>query len=285
MQALRRALLAAEPGGPGFSALDVVAETGSTNADLLARPAALDRTVLLADHQVSGRGRVGRAWTSPPRTATATSVLLRPDVPRERWSWLPLLTALAVTDALRERARVDAVVKWPNDVLVAAPGGGHGGDARKVCGILVEVGADGRVVCGWGLNVLQRADELPVADPDAVPAPTPATSLLLEGAAVTDRDTLARAGLRAFEARLRAWVAAGGDPVRSGQLSDYRAACDTLGREVRVHRPGGDVLTGAAEDVTEDGRLVVRPAGSVPVHLSAGDVVHVRPVPGSARRG
>ena len=147
--ALRRALVEG-PGAP-YAALDVVDEIGSTNAELLRRAGAegaSDRSVLLAELQTSGRGRLGRAWTAPPGTQVAVSVLLRPGaVSPTLFGWLPLVTGLAVRDALAAEGGVDATLKWPNDVLV---------DGRKLAGILIEsrLGAENRVVViGIGLNV------------------------------------------------------------------------------------------------------------------------------------
>jgi BirA family biotin operon repressor/biotin-[acetyl-CoA-carboxylase] ligase len=257
--ALGRALVA--PGG--WAALDVVADTGSTNADLLeaARTGAPDRTVLVAEHQGTGRGRHARTWSSPPRAGLALSVLLRTTgVPVSRLGWLPLLAGVAVVDVLRRVAEVDAVLKWPNDVLIGG---------RKVAGILAEVAAtspEPAVVVGVGLNVSLRTDELPVPE---------ATSLTLAGAALTDRDPLLRALLRELGDREREWRAGGGDPA-AGLAQDYRARCSTLGQDVRVVLPHGGELLGRAVRIDDDGRLVVRDGSGTEHVLSAGDVTHVR---------
>ena len=117
-----------------WTAVDVVASTGSTNADLLARavaaPDAPEGQVLVAEEQTAGRGRLGRSWTSVPGASLTFSVLLRPaPVQAGRRGWLPLMTGVAVASAVRAVAGLDAVLKWPNDVLV--------GD-RKLAGILAE---------------------------------------------------------------------------------------------------------------------------------------------------
>jgi BirA family transcriptional regulator, biotin operon repressor / biotin---[acetyl-CoA-carboxylase] ligase len=263
---LRRAILGSA--GP-WTRLDVVAVTGSTNADLVARAragAAGHGAVLTADHQHAGRGRRDRSWTTPPGAALAVSMLVRPEqVPPARWSWLPLVAGLGVLDALVGVAGVDARLKWPNDVLV---------DDAKVCGVLCEVvdRPDGpAVVVGVGINVSQTAEELPV--------PT-ATSLLLSGSAITDRDTVLRAVLRAFGDRYLAWVGARGDPRGSDIGAGYREACVSIGQRVRVDLPGGSELFGRAAEVDDEGRLVVD-AGGVRHRLAAGDVVHVRSARGS----
>ncbi|WP_104431879.1 biotin--[acetyl-CoA-carboxylase] ligase [Kineococcus xinjiangensis] len=284
--ALRRALC----GEGGWRSLDVVAGTGSTNADLAARAREGEAggAVLVAEHQSAGRGRLGRDWVAPPRSALTVSVLLRPRVPPARWAWLPLLTGLAVADALVAVAGLPARLKWPNDVLVPVRGRGTGAVSTesKVCGVLAEAVGDGAVVLGAGLNVSQRDDELPPppATSTGATAPPP-TSLLLAGAATLDRDTLLRAYLRALRRRFDDWEAAGGDPTASGVGAAYREACSTLGAEVLAELPGGPVLAGRAEEVDDEGRLVVAElgggdasAGGVPgrTALAAADVVHVR---------
>jgi BirA family biotin operon repressor/biotin-[acetyl-CoA-carboxylase] ligase len=254
--------------------LRVVAETGSTNADLAARVAdgAPEGTVLVTESQTSGRGRLGRAWEAPPRSGLMFSMLLRPPVPVPMLGWAPLLTGVAVATAVRRMTAwsqegehflrdsgdvaVDVRLKWPNDLLV--------GD-RKLAGILVEKVEDGLVV-GVGLNVGLREEELPVAT---------ATSLAIEGAPLTDRAPLLRAILRAFETWYREWTALDGDPQTSGLRTAYKELCDTLGRRVRVELPGDERVEGTARDVDGSGRLVVSGPGG-DVAISAGDVVHVR---------
>ncbi len=126
--------------GPGGSAglwtsIRVVASTGSTNADLLARGGP-EGQVLVAEEQTAGRGRAGRTWVSQPGASLTFSVLLRPaSVPPSARGWLPLLTGVAVAAGVRSAAGVAARLKWPNDVLV--------GD-RKLAGILAEQSAGRR---------------------------------------------------------------------------------------------------------------------------------------------
>jgi BirA family transcriptional regulator, biotin operon repressor / biotin---[acetyl-CoA-carboxylase] ligase len=234
----------------------VAAQTGSSNADLLeeARSGAAEGLVLVAEEQTAGRGRLGRAWSAPPRAGLIFSVLLRPEgVPPARLGWLPLLTGVAVATAVRDQTGVPARLKWPNDVLVGE---------RKLAGILAEAHGDA-VVAGVGLNVTLGQEELPV------PA---ATSLLIEGATSTDRAALLAAILTALARRYRTWRA---DPDGAELRAEYLRWCATIGREVRVELPGGAVLTGTAEDVDEVGRLAVRTPENL-IRVGAGDVVHVR---------
>lgn len=254
--ALQRALV--RPGSL-WSSVTVVARTGSTNADLAeaARQGAAEGTVLVAEVQSAGRGRLGRTWTAPPRAGLTFSVLLRPTVRPARQGWLMLLAGLAAASAIRRIAQVDVRLKWPNDLLVGE---------RKLGGVLAER-VDGAVVVGIGINVTLRPDELPVEQ---------ATSLAIEKAACTDRDPLLRAILRELESHYRDWTEADGDAEASGLRSAYLASSATVGREVRVELPGGYALTGQATGIDQDGHLLVRAEGRLHT-LSAGDVVHLRP--------
>jgi BirA family biotin operon repressor/biotin-[acetyl-CoA-carboxylase] ligase len=180
------------------------------------------------------------------------SVLVRPDdQPRADWAWLPLISALAARDALAAACGLSCGLKWPNDLVSV------GEDVRKLGGILVEVVGADAVVLGIGVNMSLASDELPT------PA---ATSVLLEGGN-PDREAFVVALQGALERRLATW--------RSGDtpLSDYRAACVTIGRQVTVNLPDGSVLDGLAQGLTDDGRLMVNHEGSA-VIVAAGDVIH-----------
>ena len=283
--ALRRALT----GGVDapYTTVEVVDEIGSTNAELLARAAAgaADRSVLLAEYQASGRGRLGRPWTAPPRTQVVVSVLLRPGaVSPTLFGWLPLVTGLAIRDGLREAGGVDATLKWPNDVLVSG---------RKISGILTEMttvaGAGDfevrlpAVVVGVGINVSLTEEQLPVPH---------ATSLALAGGSV-DRDAVALAVLRALALRHRQWrecERGSGSVISDELMASYTQACSTIGSDVRVELPGSVVRTGRAARIDREGRLVVVPhhgadPGGGGAHggdphgefaVAAGDVTHVR---------
>jgi BirA family transcriptional regulator, biotin operon repressor / biotin---[acetyl-CoA-carboxylase] ligase len=262
--ALRRAL--ARPGGL-WRAPEVVESTGSTNADLLARALAgePEGAVLAAEEQRAGRGRMGRAWTSPPRAALTVSVVLKPAVPPARRGWLPLLAGVAVATAVTGVTGVETRLKWPNDLLAA--------DA-KLAGILAEAAGDA-VVVGIGLNVSTEPAELShllAATPGALPA----TSLAAAGATALDRASLLLAILGELEHWYRAWQQAGGDPDRSGLRQEYLRWSATIGRTVRAELPGGQALSGSAAGVDSDGRLLVRVSPGAEVAVAAGDVVHLR---------
>lgn len=230
-------------------------ETASTNDDVAvaARAGAPHGTVHATRHQTAGRGRLDRSFDMPADTGMAVSVLLRPTRPVTDWPWIPLLTGLAVHDLVHDFG-VHASLKWPNDVLV---------DDRKLAGILAEVvngaGEEAAVVVGVGLNVTMTEEMLPV--------PT-ATSLALLGVEGIEPMRLVPRFVSHLTHRYGMWNA--GFDVRE----EYLAVCATIGQQVRVALPAGE-LEGVADDVDDAGRLVV---GGTP--LSAGDVTHLRPQSG-----
>jgi len=284
------------PSRPGlWREVRVVEETGSTNADLLAkaRSGAGEGLVLVAEAQTSGRGRMGRRWISPPRRALTFSVLLRPAVPGGLLGWAPLLAGVAVASALERTAGVDARLKWPNDVLV---------DGAKIAGILAERWGNA-VVIGTGINVLQQRGELPVptatsllvaqgaGPPGAGPAgpaeargpgPVEARGAGPAGApeprAWADiRERLLTSVLDELARWYQAWVDQPhpGDADGCGLRGEYLRRSATVGAPVTVMLPSGQNLTGTAAGIDATGRLDIRtPAG--PVQVSAGDVVHLR---------
>ncbi len=246
--------------GGFITSVDVLAQTSSTNADLVAaaQAGAPEGTLLVAEFQRAGRGRFSRTWTSPPRAGLTFSVLVRPmQVPVSQWGWLPLLTGVALSEAMRGFVPVEVSLKWPNDLLLGPSG-------LKVAGILAEAGA-GWVVVGMGVNVDHRAAELPSAQ---------AGSLRMFASQAVDRGALLAAVVTAFGFRYGGWVEAGGDPERSGLRTAYERACGTLGREVEIRHPDRTDV-GRAVAVDASGALVVETAAGT-VTVSAGDVVHIR---------
>ena len=208
-------------------------------------------TVVVAGEQTGGRGRLDREWQSPPGGVYA-SLLCRPDRPPAHAPIFTLAAAVAVTRACRE-AGVDAVIKWPNDVLL-------GRDERKLAGILTEMeGEADRVswlIVGVGANVDVAAADLPAG----------ATSLRVEGSDRADRRRVCQRVIEEFHA-LRT------DP--EAVLPAWREYAATVGRRVRVETPGGEVV-GEAVDVRFPGSLVVRTDEERRV-VHAGDCEHLRP--------
>jgi BirA family transcriptional regulator, biotin operon repressor / biotin---[acetyl-CoA-carboxylase] ligase len=259
---LDEAALRDELVGPGkpWRHLDVVAETGSTNADLMARAqggADIDGSVLLAEYQNAGRGRHGRVWSAPPRAQIALSVgVAAASVPQSGWGWLPLAAGVAVADALALTCELKPGLKWPNDVIV---------DGGKLAGILAEVAAPTTmIVLGLGLNVALTAEEAP--DPVA-------TSLLMLGSSSTDRNVLARKILSELALRIDAWRSGGG--ADAALVADYQHYSLTLGSRVRAILPGDREVVGTARAVDETGRLCIDTGGQIEA-IAAGDITHLR---------
>lgn len=272
-----------------FAVIEYTESTGSTNTDLMQADKVAGDTVLLTNEQSAGKGRLGRHWVSPAGSQLIFSVLILPDS-LDHLGTLPLAAGLAVTDSVD-----GAVLKWPNDVHI---------DGKKLCGILAEAGPVGeafksapktemskaevskvevnkaelnkaeinkaevapktqasnppsaRVVVGMGINVTLTREELPIEA---------ATSLALEGLD-TDRTELAITVLKNLRRRINQWEQQ--DPQL---MEDYRKVCSSIGQEVRLEAPTGDV-TGTVEGVADDGRINV--GGE---YYSAGDVIHLRP--------
>lgn len=250
--------------GPGrpLRQIEVLETTGSTNADLLARHTAGDDirdVVLVAEYQTAGRGRNGRTWSAPPRSQVALSIGIGvADIAPRAWGWLPLLTGVAIVDAVRATTGTEAGLKWPNDVMIGA---------GKLAGILAEVAApDPIIVVGVGLNVTLTADEAP---------DTAATSLLMIGASALDRSVLLKSILRELTSRIEQWRSADGRD--DALIGNYRQRSVTLGAHVRAMLPGDRQITGIACAIDDLGRLSID-TGSETVAVSAGDIVHLRPV-------
>jgi BirA family biotin operon repressor/biotin-[acetyl-CoA-carboxylase] ligase len=208
--------------------------TDSTNerARALAAAGAPDGTLVTADEQQAGRGRQGRSWSAPPRSALLMSVVLR-----ELSETLPLAAAVAVCEALP----VEAQIKWPNDVWIGG---------RKVAGILVEGRPqEGWAVLGIGVNVVT----------EEFPAELRATSLRLEGASVT-----VDAALAAVLDALRLWLPRPDSDV----LAAWRSRDALLGRTVRWSNGSKE---GVAAGVDDSGALIVDTADGR-ITLDAGEV-------------
>lgn len=249
---LRRALVEHGP----YSQLEHTFETGSTNTDLVAagHKGAPAWTVYLTEHQVSGRGRMGRKFEAPPSSQLTLSVLIRP--PAEsvaRLGTMSLATGLALVDAIGSETGVG--MKWPNDLVY---------DGRKLCGILaeaVDLGDNPAVVIGLGLNTSLRTDELPVAH---------ASSLELEGIAY-ERNELAVRVLTCLYHRLFQW-----ERNDAHLMDDYRAVCVTLGQDVRAILPGDKELLGRATAVNEEGHLIITDEAGTDHEMAVGDIIHLR---------
>jgi len=230
-----------------------VPETGSTNADLLKIGAegAPDRTVLRADFQSAGRGRLNRTWDAPAGVNLLVSLLFRPVPPRPHV--LTQAVALSAVAVAADLCDVVVDLKWPNDLLI---------EGTKAAGILAQAapaGPDGTVpfvVVGIGLNLGW--------------APEGATSLAASGwtQTVAPQDFLL-----AMLPHIDRFLALGDDALHS----EYVSRVATIGTRVKAQMPDGNDIVGRAVDVEKDGRLVVLDDCAVTHRIDTADVVHLRP--------
>jgi BirA family biotin operon repressor/biotin-[acetyl-CoA-carboxylase] ligase len=215
-----------------------------------ARHNAAEGAVALADEQTAGRGRLGRSWVTPPAANLTFTLLLRPPAPVLRQ--VAMITPLAIVRAVEETG-ARASIKWPNDVQV---------DGKKLAGILIESEIDeagtGVVLVGVGLNVNfdpRQHDEIRDI----------ATSLAVALGRAVEREPLLASLLLHFE-RLYAEAKAG-----ASMRDAWRERLVTINQAVKATMPGR-VVEGIAEDVDEDGALIVRTADGQRVTVEAGDV-------------
>jgi BirA family biotin operon repressor/biotin-[acetyl-CoA-carboxylase] ligase len=228
-------------------------QIGSTNdqARRLADADAPEGLLVVAEEQTAGRGRANRRWLTPPGTALALSLVLRPPLSAGLAARVTMLAGLAVCEAAERVAGLRADLKWPNDVLIGG---------RKVAGILVESAFRGDAleyaVVGLGINVSWA--------PEPGTVDFPATSLEAEAGRPVDRLNLLRAVLGALEARY--------EGLAGEQLfADWRARLALLGEPVELLTEAG-TLAGIAEDVAPDGALIIRTAAGARQHVLAGEV-------------
>jgi BirA family biotin operon repressor/biotin-[acetyl-CoA-carboxylase] ligase len=239
--------------------------TGSTNnvAKDLAAQGAPEGTVVLADVQTAGRGRLRRRWVAPPGTCLLCSILFRPDLPLTQAQRLTMLCSLAAADAVTQVAELPVSLKWPNDLIVQTPNSKLRSLAwKKLAGVLTETGVTGQrldfLVVGIGINVNVGSDALPALAPDA-------TSILAETGREVDRAVLLAALLAGAETRYAR--------LRTGESPrvEWAARLATLGQSVEVSISEG-TLAGVAEAVDENGALLLRTPDGLCHRLLAGDV-------------
>lgn len=235
-------------------------ETGSTNdvARELARAGAPAGTLVVAERQTRGRGRLGRRWESPASLNLYLSLVLRPPLEADRPTQIPLVAGLATCEALRRWT--SAMLKWPNDVLIAG---------RKAAGILAEAETGGSkppaLVLGIGVNVNAGGEDFP---PELR---TTATSLRIAVGHPLDRAQVLVAVLDQLERWYERWARDGFAPL----VPEWCARTAMLGRKVRV-TAAAEVLEGVAVGLDESGALRLRDRHGREVAVRAGDVALVR---------
>ena len=215
--------------------------TDSTNerAKALAREGAKEGTLVIADAQSEGKGRMGRSWNSPEGTGIWMSLILKPEILPQHASQLTLVAGLCMCEAIMAVTGLEASIKWPNDIVV---------NGKKVCGILTEMSAEmeriNYIVLGIGINVNHREfpKELPFA-----------TSLALEGGHDYTRAAFIKAFLERFEKKYMHYKL---NPNLESVLSLYEKHCITLGKTVKI-TSGNEAFIAQAKGITVDGNLIV----------------------------
>lgn len=213
-------------------------------------------TIVVAETQTRGRGRLGRNWSSPKYKGIYVSIILKPGILPSQAPVLALLAAVGICEGIAEATGIRAGIKWPNDIILGG---------KKLGGILTELDAEldtiRFVVVAFGLNVNNGAGELVDG----------AVSLRQHADENVDRAALLRAVLRAVEREYLAFGSSGPGPT----LEKWRSFNVTLGRRVKVDCRG-DRVEGEAVDIDADGGLLVRRDSGIVQKFVAGDIVHLR---------
>ena len=254
-----------EKGGRGnFIGREIVfresVDSTNTLAMELAEKGALHGTVVIADSQLKGKGRLGRTWVSPPRSNVYMSVILRPEVEPGDATLLTIMAAIACATAVRNTTGLQVKIKWPNDMMVSD---------KKLGGILTEIKSDpDRIilaVIGIGVNVNIRRRDFP---PDVRPI---ATSIREKLGKMQSRTFIIAEILKEIERWYKVLIKDGREPL----LVEWKRLSSTLGRKVKVI-VGRETFTGIAEDIDEEGMLMLRLSSGVLKKISAGDLTTLR---------
>jgi BirA family biotin operon repressor/biotin-[acetyl-CoA-carboxylase] ligase len=232
--------------GDSYWRVSVVDETPSTQT-MLRDSTPKHGDVIVAEYQTHGRGRLDRTFEAQPSTALLFSLYVEPQTSIERFTFIPLLAGLVVTQTINENCAPGFMTKWPNDIRYGE---------KKVGGLLVERCGDG-VIVGVGINVSMTETQLPVST---------ATSILLATGSVPNRNQLLADFLTSFALSLARW-ADGKDFT-----SEYIDLNATIQREIEITLPGGAITRGRAVGVDATGALILE-SGEL---ITVGDVVHVR---------
>ncbi|HQP10685.1 MAG TPA: biotin--[acetyl-CoA-carboxylase] ligase [Candidatus Omnitrophota bacterium] len=229
------------------STMDVAFQLGMDGAP--------EGAVVCAENQTKGKGRRGRSWVSPKSKGIYMSVILRPPMVPADLTRVTLLSAVAVCEAVRKMYRLPVEIKWPNDLLI---------QKKKLAGILTELSAEMDrvrfVVIGIGINVNAALSQLPPHS----------TSIRNETGQKVSRADLMQEILRSLEA----WYLVLGQEGFIPVIERWKQLSSTLGRQVRLIDPSGDV-EGEAVDLDEYGGLVIRSDTGLMVKRMSGDIVQL----------
>jgi len=239
---------------------DSVESTNDLAMSLAAKKGITAGTVLVADRQTRGKGRLGRRWESPGGRNIYASLVIRPELAPRDATMLTVLAAVAGARTIRKTGNIPVTIKWPNDLVIAD---------KKLGGILTEVRADpdriNLAVIGIGINV----NVLPADFPEQLRSD--ATSVRSAAGHAVARNDIIIQLLREFEYWYGILTTEGKKPL----LHAWRKASSTLGRKVRI-AIGNKTISGIADDIDDNGMLVIRMQSGECRNISAGDITFLR---------
>lgn len=219
-----------------------VAKSTQILAHQWARAGAVEGSLVIADEQQEGKGRLGRKWHSPPKAGVWMSLVLRPPIPIQQASHLTLLASVGVSTAIINLANLPIQIKWPNDLLI---------HEKKVCGILTELRGDqdkiDYMILGIGINVNQQANQFPAELREI------ATSLAIESNQIFSRAHLIAAVMKQLEHYYHLYLKQGFEPIRN----KWESLSNLIGKKITAKTPQKEVV-GVAESLGMDGSLLVR---------------------------
>ena len=231
---------------------------GSTNTEAarLASKGQREGTVIIADSQTEGRGRLGRTWVSPAGKNLYLSIIVRPAIPPREASILTLMSAVAFTSAIQRLSSVPVSIKWPNDLMVAD---------KKIGGILTEMKADADsinyVVIGMGINLNLDTSDMPDSIRES------ATSVMLQAGSLQSRTEYALEIIKSMDYWYTILRESGKCPI----IESWQRLSSTAGRAVTV-TTGEVKLTGLAEGIDTEGLLLLRLGDNSVIKIRSGDV-------------
>lgn len=229
----------------------------STNqqAKKIALEGAKEGTIIISEEQTAGKGRRGKYWVSPPNTGIWMSVVLRPDIMPENASMLTLVAGLSVCKAIREITGLEALIKWPNDIVI---------NGKKICGLLTEMNSEidyvNFVVVGIGINV--NTEGFP---PELEKM---ATSLMIEGNKNYERKKIVNKILEIFEIYYKKYL---DTEDLTNMIEEYNTCCINIGREVQVISKHKN-LQGKVKKITEKGELIITDSQGQDIEVTSGEV-------------
>ncbi|MDQ0299411.1 BirA family biotin operon repressor/biotin-[acetyl-CoA-carboxylase] ligase [Salibacterium salarium] len=223
----------------------------------LARNEAEEGTVVVAETQYKGKGRMNREWHSPSGTGLWFSLIVRPDIIPQKAPQLTLMTAVAVTEGIMEATGIQAQIKWPNDILI---------DGKKIAGILTEMQSEPdrvqAIIIGIGLNINQQVEHFPE---ELLPK---ATSLALENDGVTyQRAVVISAILKRLEQWYFHYLQHGFKEVRER----WESLAVTIGKQIKASTMK-ETVSGIAEGITEDGVLLLKKQDGTIEYIYSADI-------------